>query len=86
MPEFSTYIDIDASEYVSECSKSEINELIEELVFQGYIDKSNSVVGMETLSVMEQEFHEKLEKLKSSYLNIQLEDEEILKKIFIKYI
>jgi|TARA_B110000503_G_scaffold38335_1_gene62898 hypothetical protein len=86
MPEFSTYIDIDASEYVSECSKSEINELIEELVFQGYIDKSNSVVDMETLSVMEQEFHEKLEKLKSNYLNIKLEDEEILKNLFIKYI
>ena len=41
---------------------------------------------METLSVMEQEFHEKLEKLKSNYLNIKLEDEEILKNLFIKYI
>ena len=85
MPEFSTYIDIDASEYVSECSRSEIKELIEELVFQGYIDKNNSLVDMETLSIMEQEFREKLEKLKSSYYNIQLEDEEILKKLFIKY-
>jgi hypothetical protein len=86
MPEFSTYIDVDASEYVSECSRSEIKELIEELVFHGYINESDSLVDRENFSLMEQEFHEKLDKLKSKYYSIQLEDEEILKNLFKKYV
>ena len=50
MPDFSTYIDIEPSEYVDECSKSDIKELIEELVFHGYINKSDSLIDKEKIS------------------------------------
>jgi hypothetical protein len=86
MPEFSTYIDIEPSEYVDECSKSDIKELIEELVFHGYINKSDSLIDKEKISLMEQEFHEKLDKLKSKYYNLSPEDEETLKNIFLRYV
>ena len=86
MPEFSTYIDIDPSEYVDECSKSEIKELIDELVIHGYINQSDSLIDKEKISLMEQEFHEKLDKLKSKYYNLSPEDEESLKNIFLKYV
>ena len=74
MPEFSTYIDIDPSEYVDECSKSEIKELIDELVIHGYINQSDSLIDKEKISLMEQEFHEKLDKLKSKYYNLSPEE------------
>lgn len=86
MPEFSTYIDIDPSEYVDECSKSEIKELIDELVIHGYINQSDSLIDKEKISLMEQEFHERLDKLKSKYYNLSPEDEEALKNIFLKYV
>ena len=86
MPEFSTYIDIEPSEYVDECSQSDIKELIEELVFHGYINKSDSLIDKEKISLMEQEFHEKLDKLKSKYYNLSPEDEETLKNLFLKYV
>jgi hypothetical protein len=86
MPEFSTYIDIDPSEYVDECSKSDIKELIEELVFHGYINKSDSLIDKEKISLMEQEFHEKLDNLKSKYYNLSPEDEETLKTLFLRYV
>ena len=86
MPEFSTYIDIDPSEYVDECSKSEIKELIDELVIHGYINQSDSLIDKEKISLMELEFHERLDKLKSKYYNLSPEDEESLKNIFLKYV
>ena len=86
MPEFSTYIDIEPSEYVDECSQSDIKELIEELVFHGYINKSDSLIDKEKISLMEQEFHEKLDKLKSIYYNLSPDDEETLKNLFLKYV
>jgi hypothetical protein len=86
MPEFSTYIDIDPSEYVDECSKSEIKGLIDELVIHGYINQSDSLIDKEKISLMEQEFHEKLDKLKSKYYNLSPEDEETLKNLFLKYV
>ena len=86
MPDFSTYIDIEPSEYVDECSKSDIKELIEELVIHGYINKSDSLIDKEKISLMEQEFHEKLDKLKSKYYNLLPEDEETLKNLFLKYV
>jgi hypothetical protein len=86
MPEFSTYIDIEPSEYVDECSQSDIKELIEELVFHGYINKSDSLIDKEKNSLMEQEFRENLDNLKSKYYNLSPEDEETLKNLFLKYV
>ncbi len=86
MPEFSTYIDIEPSEYVDECSQSDIKELIEELVFHGYINKSDSLIDKDKISLMEQEFHENIDKLKSKYYNLLPEDEETLKNLFLKYV
>jgi hypothetical protein len=56
------------------------------LVFHGYINKSDSLIDKEKISLMEQEFHEKLDKLKSKYYNLLPEDEETLKNLFLKYV
>jgi hypothetical protein len=39
MPEFNNYIEVDADDFVSACNKREIDELIDELVFHGYLNK-----------------------------------------------
>ena len=43
MPEFSTYVDVDVYEFISECSKREIKELIECLVENGHINESSII-------------------------------------------
>ena len=44
MPDFSTSIDIEPWEFVSECSKTEIQELIETLIEDGHLDMFNGKV------------------------------------------
>jgi hypothetical protein len=43
MPKFSTYVDVDIHEFMGECSKREIKELIDYLVQDGHIN-SNSII------------------------------------------
>ena len=45
MPEFNTYVDVDVYEFIDECSKSEINELIDDLIDRGYLSKNSKVGG-----------------------------------------
>jgi len=93
MPEF--YVDdleIEPYEFVRDCSKSEIRELIIELVEEEHLPKSalqqmNTNKGNKrNTSILEEEFLEKMDKLSKRFHSISKEDEEILEIIFKKYI
>ena len=80
MPEFQTYIDIDPSEYIDSCSKSEIDDLIDFLVEDGYITR-NSKKSPENKSLMDLEWDEVIEKLSENRLRLTREEEEMIVKI-----
>jgi hypothetical protein len=44
MPDFSTEIDIEPYEYISACSKRDIDDLIEGLIEDGHLDSFNGGV------------------------------------------
>jgi hypothetical protein len=79
-------IDIEPSEFVDNCSRSEIKELIEILVNEGHLPKSVLRKLNISYSPLEEEFSDKLDELSKKYHSISSEDEEILNKIFKKYI
>ncbi len=93
MPEFYVEeIDIEPYEFVRACSKPEIRELIIELVEEEHLPKSvlqqmnTDKDGKRNISMLEQEFLEKIDKLSKRYHSISREDEETLETIFKKYI
>jgi hypothetical protein len=88
MPEFTSEIDIDPSEYIDSCSSREIKELIEYLVEDGHLPNSVLVQTPNTknFSRFQQEFSEKVEKLSKKYHSISKEDEEKLEEIFKRYL
>lgn len=88
MPEFTSEIDIEPSEYLDSCSKSEIKELIEYLVEDGHLPKSVLVKtdSSKSFSRLQQEFSHKVEGLVTKYHSISKEDEEKLEEIFKRYL
>lgn len=86
MPEFDTYVDVDADEFVSACNKREIKELIEVLIENGHISPSASTESDKNVGVLESDFIEKIEKLKQKYYRLSREDENILEELFKKYL
>jgi len=87
MPDF--YVDeltIDAYEYVTSCTKSEIEELISELVDGDYLPKNVLGPNNDKLSKAQFDFSEKLNKLVNVYYSLSKEDEEILESIIKKYV
>lgn len=94
MPDF--YVDeitIEPYEFIRECSKHEIRELVEVLVDEGYLPPStlSSIrcgekgVGVRS-TVLEDEFHEKMDMLSQKYRMINKDDEDILNNLFKKYL
>lgn len=77
MPDFSAEIDIEPWEYVSECSRREIDELIETLIEDGHLDRFNgkAVPTKEGASVMDIEWDELLTKIRFSKHLLSNEDE-----------
>lgn len=77
MPDFSTYIDIDPSEYVSECSRREIDDLIEILIEDGHLSRFNGKVvpNKESGSILDLEWEELVNKIKNSKHLLSNEDE-----------
>ena len=88
MPEFTTEIDIDPSEYLDSCSQREIKELIEFLVEDGHLPKTvlSQTETSKSYSRFEQDFLEKLDKLGKRYHSISREDEDKLEEIFKRYL
>ena len=92
MPEFTAEIDIDPSEFVSDCSSSEIDELIEILHEDGHLTEyfklnegldPNSyivIVGPDA-NLMDIEWSEVMVKLSRNRLMLSNEEEELIKKI-----
>lgn len=92
MPEFTAEIDIDPSEFVSDCSSSEIDELIEILHEDGHLTeyfKLNEVLDPNSYVVilgpeanlMDIEWSEVIVKLSRNRLMLSSEEEELIKKI-----
>jgi hypothetical protein len=92
MPTVNGYVEIEVSEYtdidvevesfLSECSRSEIDEVIDYLIEHNFIDESskdNGFIGEENL--MDIEWLDTLKKLRSSRLVLSEEDIETIKKI-----
>ena len=80
MPEFTSEIDIDAEEFIDSCSKSELQELIDILVEEGYVNRKDVVSTQKNL--LDEELDEVIGKLKGNgRLHLTNEEEEIIKKI-----
>jgi hypothetical protein len=88
MPDFSTEIDIEPWEYISECSRREIDELIETLIEDGHLARFNgkAVPTKEGTSAMELEWDESLTKLRFSKHLLSNEDESIIINIANKLV
>jgi hypothetical protein len=78
--------DVDISDFVSACSRREINELIEELDYHGYINKETVISQDRTIGLMEKMFLEKMSKLSSCYYRLTPEEEKTLETLFKKYV
>jgi hypothetical protein len=85
MPDFSTYIDIDPSEYIDECSRSEIEELIEILIDNGHLDGTKSVFNKHH-NLLDEEWNNIIEKLVKGRVLLSNEDENMIKQIANKLI
>ena len=88
MPDFSTEIDIEPWEYISECSRREIDDLIETLIENGHLSRFNGKVvpTKENASVMELEWDESLTKIRFSKHLLSNEDESIIINIANKLV
>ena len=83
MPEFYVEdLDIDPSDFVSACSKREIEELIDALTEDGYIVKPINSVPLEDKNLLDEEWDEVIAKLAGrGRLRLTNEEEEIIRKI-----
>ena len=88
MPEFTSEIDIDAEEFIDSCSKSELQELIDILVDDGWVIRKvarNSSPSSERLNLLEIEWTDMLGKLSNLRQRITPEEDEMLKNLVKKY-
>lgn len=88
MPDFSTEIDIEPWEYISECSNREIDELIETLIEDGHLARFNTKVTPKkgNTSVMDSEWDELLTKIRFSKHLLSNEDESRIVEIANKLV
>jgi hypothetical protein len=88
MPDFKTEIDIDPWEYVSECSRRDITELIEVLIENGHLDTFNGKITKkkEGGSIMDIEWDESLTKIRNSKHLLSNEDESRISEIANKLV
>jgi hypothetical protein len=88
MPDFSTVIEIEPWEYVSECNGREIDELIETLIEDGHLSQFNGKVVPKKGggNVMDLEWDELLTKIRNSKHLLSNEDEQIIVSIANKLV
>jgi hypothetical protein len=84
MPEFTTEIDIEPHEYVYECSKRELQELIDELIEKGLVVQISSPHEKKP-NLLEIEWLSNIAKLGTLRQRVTLEEEEMLKNLVKKY-
>lgn len=86
MPEYTAEIDIDPSEFVSDCSSSEIKELIEALHEDGHLEDyfKEHKIEQPKENLMDLEWSEVIAKLSRNRLLMTAEEEETIKKIALR--
>lgn len=84
MPYFSTEIDIDVDEFLSECTTSEKKELIEALQEDGWLVKEK-VTQEHNMSLLDEEWLTVTSKLNTLRLRLSPEEEELIKEIVNRY-
>jgi hypothetical protein len=85
MPEFTTEIDIEPHEYVYECSKRELQELIDELVEKGLVVQISTPHEKQP-NLLEIEWMSNIAKLSTLRQRVTLEEEQTIKDLVSKYI
>jgi hypothetical protein len=87
MPEIRTYVDvdIDVDDFMSDCNRREIKEVIDYLIDEGHINESIMMTPESKMGIMEREFIENMSKLSGCYYRLKPEEEKILENLFKKY-
>jgi hypothetical protein len=91
MPNFTAYnvdvdLDIDVDDFLSECSKREIKEVINTLIEHGHLEKHPLIPGQgEKLGAMEKEFLNKLYTISIKYYSMSEMEIEMINYIYEKY-
>lgn len=87
MPEFTTEIDIDPSEFVDSCSTREKERLAEILIEDGYVGKLNlhNNYGVRRPSMGDEIFWESLEQLKKCRDLLSIHEENYINNLANKY-
>ena len=85
MPEFTTEIDIEPHEYVYECSKRELQELIDELVEKGLVVQISTPHEKQP-NLLEIEWLSNIAKLTTLRQRVTLEEEQAIKELVSKYV
>lgn len=85
MPEFTTEIDIDPSEFVDSCTQREIKELIEALIECGHIEPDqlsvNGSYGVRRPNINDERFWDSLEHLKKCRDLLSVSEEEFINNL-----
>jgi ribosomal protein S8 len=89
MPEFTTEIDIDPSEFVESCSNTELKRLVEILEEDGYIQSSEETTsknnGVRRPNINDQTFWSSLEKLAKCRDLLSIEEENFINNLANKF-
>ena len=89
MPEFTAEVDIDPSEFIDSCNKTEKDRLVEILIEDGYIqpdqDTKNGNNGVRRPNVNDQIFWESLEKLAKCRDLLSIEEENFINNLAGKF-
>lgn len=84
MADFRTYVDIEPKEFVDNCSDGEIEELVDILIEEGYLD-GIPVTSDRHHNLLDKEWANTIGKLNRSRLLLSNEDEETIKRIASKF-
>lgn len=80
MPSFYADVEVEVDEFVNNCSKREIKELVKYLHEEGHLNENK--IPTENMSLLDQEWAKVLDKLAGrTRLQLSNEEEEIIKKI-----
>lgn len=88
MPEFTTEIDIDPSEFIESCSKREIDRLIEILIEDEYIQPDQVTLNGEKVrkpNINDEKFFESLEKLSKCRDLLSFDEEDFINNLAEKF-
>jgi hypothetical protein len=82
------YIDIEVDDFLDSCSEYEINEVIDWLDENGYIDKKKVVAtdGNNAMGVLDYEWDTVITTLSEKRLSLTSNEEEIIKNIAKRFI